>query len=213
MFFWMYLPSLTNLSNVFVRLHAVSGTDYQQYNKTTDISGNSFSTGFNLISINLATDSSSASGNGWTPQQSFTRVEIGVTTSSSGQSYTGLGVDGVMFGYYRYNDYNANDYAEKGEEFTIYDGTNLETFQISSASTLQQGIVTIASALSNSYVAGSATIIERNMLTYTTDSTTGLPVAGFTSGLTGNALKSQDFRIKRHLSKALPGTLLRGLLF
>lgn len=192
LWFWVNMPAVTNFTNIFVRV-GTSSSNYATFTKTTDYAGSSVATGWNLMYVNLSLSPAASTGTGWSTGQSVSYFAVGVTTSSSGQTYTAILVDAIAFG-----DSSAL-YTEKGEEFSIYDSTHLERFMIDSTSTLNQGNVTLSAALSNSYSGGSSSILQRNMLTIDTSN----KKATFTSGLSGNAITSQDFRTTRFLNLPL----------
>lgn len=198
-FFWIHMNSVTNLTHMRVRVHSTTGTNYSDFDVTNDVAGNSFATGFNLIKVDLSNTPTSSTGTGWTTDQVVSRVEIGVVASSGAQVYQ-MYVDGVCFGDSR----SGGSWIAKGEEVTIYNTSTKNDIIIANASTLGQGLVTLAASVANNYTAGTATTINRSTLTYDTDEQLG----NFTNTLSGQIADSQEFRMRRNLDVALVGTTL-----
>lgn len=189
--FVINLPSITNLTNVEVRID-VDGTNYQTFTATTDNLGNALAVGNNVMVFDLSTGGS-ASGTGWDRTKLARYVHIGVNTSSAGQTYTGIRVDSIHF-----SRRNASQYVQKGSELTIYDGTNVENLIIDSSSANVRGTITLAASLSNSYSGGQSSGIYRDTLLVAGDGS-----AKNQQSLTGNVVKNQVVRLERMLPASL----------
>ena len=147
---WMYvkLPSVTNLSNVLLRIYADSTSNFQTFTNTTDFAGNALTTGWNLLMFDISTGGS-AGGTGWDITKLCRYIEVGVTTSTSGQTYTGIIFDAVYFSYY-----NPAEIGSIGTEYTLFDTSNKEDIVIAASNTRYDGRMTLVSALANNFTGG-----------------------------------------------------------
>lgn len=187
--FWVNLPSLTNLSDVYLRIYADSTSNYRTWTKTVNLAGGALATGWQLMFVDLGdTTGSTATGTGWVSTQASRYVEIGVTTSSSGQTYSGIKVDGLMFSW---KDQDVLGFI--GQELTIYNNTVRESVVIDSTNTRLDGPVTLAAATSNAFNGGisnsDATKLVRSLMASNADS------FGFDGTPTGAAALEQGMRI------------------
>lgn len=146
--FWIYLPSITNLTNVFIMLEDASANT-RRWDVTTNEAGGALAIGWNFISVDLSnTTGTTAGGSGVTISNPIQYVRVGVITNPSTQTYTGIIVDGPWFSA-RY----ANQFGFTGSELTLFDDSNKEDIVISSANTRLAGTLTLVSAVANAYAA------------------------------------------------------------
>jgi hypothetical protein len=196
--FWVNMPSVTNLSNIYLRMYADTTSNYRTWTCTTDYAGNALAIGWNLCFVDISsTTNSTATGTGWTYTTLSRYQEIGVTTSSSAQTYTAIAFDGLWFSH---GDQDAIGLL--GKEITIYNTSTKETLIISSANTRHDGPVTVTTSTANAYNGGisnsDAAGIQRSVLT----SSNG--VLQFDSALSsGTIATSQGFRIATILRESL----------
>lgn len=198
-YFWVDMPSVTGLSNIFVKIMGAATTDFSKWDLTTNSAGGALATGYNLMFVDIAnTAASSTGGTAWTTSQLARYVEVGVTTSSAGQTYTGIKFAGLWFSH---GDIAA--WAPKYLEFTVADTSNKNDFKIDSTTTTQDGIVTLAATVAQNYTAGLAAaaraIWYRSSLSW---SQAGL--IGYNTGLTsGTIALEEELRLTRVLRESL----------
>lgn len=191
---YLNMPSITNFSSFRVRLgaEATVATNYREITLTTNSAGGAIGTGWNLILVD--TTSGVDVGTGWASTQLLRSIGFTVVVGSAAQTYTNIVVDSVVF-----SARDATTAVQKGDEFSIYDTSNTESFILSSASSNVYGLITLTSALANSYSGGSAATIKRTNLDVSSKN-----VARMTDGLSGNAADLQTFRKKIILPDDLP---------
>jgi hypothetical protein len=199
MFFNIKLPSLTNLTNVYIRVYADSTSNYAQWNLLSNYAGTALAADWNFMFVDLSTTPSSTGGTGWTKSSLVRYVEIGVTASSSAQTYTGIIVDGVFFSFG-----NIKTWGVPGSEFTIFDTSNKNNLVVSSANASGDGMLTLAASLSNSYTGGlggsSAGRLKRTTLETVSQSLT------FDTDLaSGTIANQQEARISAMMRESLSG--------
>lgn len=196
MWFWLNMPSVTDLHSFEIRLssEAAAPTNYEEYTLTTDYAGNAIATGWNLMKVDIGTTGSSG-GSGWSASDLLRTIGVLVRTNSSSTTYTDICVDSLRFGRG-----NPTRFAQKGSEYTIYDTSDgdTESIKISNASSLVQGVVTLASALSNTFTA-------ENVAIKRTVATTGDNLAVFNDDLTGTSADQQEIRYGRMFRTSLSG--------
>lgn len=146
---WAYvkLPSITNLTNIVLRIYADSTSNFQTFTKTTQFDGSALAIGWNLLVFDISTGGS-AGGTGWDISKLCRYIEVGVT-ATSGQTYTGIIFDSVYFSYYR-----PQEIGVIGNEFTLFNNSTKEDVVFSASNTLHDGRLTLVSALSNTIVGG-----------------------------------------------------------
>lgn len=200
-YFWVDMPSVTGLSNIFLKIMGAATADFSKWDLTTNSAGSAITTGYNLMFVDIAnTAASSTGGTAWTTSQLARYVEVGVTTSSAGQTYTGIKFAGLWFSH---GDISA--WAPKYLEFTVADTSNKNDIKIDSASTNQDGIVTLAATVAQNYTAGVAAAARalwyRSSLSW---SQAGL--IGFNTGLTsGTIALEEELRLTKVLRESLSG--------
>lgn len=200
-FFYINLPSTTNLTNVVFRVYKDSTSNYRTYTKITDISGNAFIVGWNLIKVDLVNDSGTNTGSGWTYSDLSRYVEIGVT-ATIGQTYTAILVDSLMFSISKPQELGLT-----GQEITIYDTSNRESVIIDSANTRYAGRLTLAANTTNAFNGG-----------YTVSTAAGIQritmamenyQVGFDSSLSsGNIATTQELRLSRKVRESISGSAI-----
>lgn len=189
LYFWFLSNSGISgtLANVYVRA-GVDSSNYTTWTTTVDASNTTISTSQVLLRFDLSnTSGTSNTGTGWTTATPLSYFAAGITTDASGDTPT------VYFDSFLLAD-SSGKYANLGEELTIYDASNRDSFVIDSSNSLFNGSLTIAAAMSNSYSAVAATVVKRNTM-----DTSSLYFSGFTQGLSGNIAKTQEVRIRRQL--------------
>ncbi len=201
-FFKINLPSITDLSDVYIKVYADSTSNYRKYLKTLDQKGNALATGWNLIKVDLENDSGTNTGTGWSTSQPARYVEFGVDTGNATQTYTTILVDSVSFSIREPKTLGLT-----GQELTIYDTSNKESFIIDSTNTRFSGYLTLAAATTNSFTGGieqaSAAGAERST------TTSGNFLTGFTPDLSsGDISLEQEVRFGRKIRASLAGDIV-----
>lgn len=196
--FWVNLPSITNLANVFIRM-APSGGNYRTYEKTTDAKGNALAIGWNLISVDFSTDTYVTTGTGWAYPEPIRYVNLGLTTTIAGQTYAAVLFDSLMFSYS-----DPKTLGLTGQEITIYNNSIQQSVVIDSANTRFAGPLTISAATTNALTGGTvsaaATGIQRIPMLSTEQS------FGFDSNLSSGTIStSQQLRISKRLRDSVSG--------
>jgi len=199
LYFWVDMPSVTNLSSIYVHIAGAAVTDFSRWNLTTNYAGSALATGYNLMFVDLVnTAASTTGGTVWTTSQLARYVRFGVTTSSAGQTYTGIKFGGAWFSHGDVGDWNPKYF-----EFTGYDTSNKRDFVLDSTNTRVDGQVTLASSVAQSYtagIAGAATArFARSTLAW---SPAGL--IGFDSALSSGTIAiEQEMRLSKNLRESL----------
>jgi hypothetical protein len=197
-YFWLNIPSTTNLSSVFLKIMGAATTDFSRWNLTTSYSGASLTTGWQLFFVDIKnTTASSTGGTAWTTTQLARYVEVGVTTSSAGQTYTAIAFDGLWFSLG-----DIESWGPKYLEFTIADTSNKNDLIIDSSNSRQDGYVKLGSTIAQNYTAGlssaSAAKVLRSTLSW---SQSGL--IGFNSAMSSGTVNTeQELRLTRILRES-----------
>lgn len=199
LWFWVDMPSVTNLSNIFVRIMGAATTDFSKWDLTTNYAGSALTTGYNLMFVDLKnTAASSTGGTAWTISQLARYARFGCTSSSAGQTYTGIKFAGAWFSH---GDIGA--WSPRGLEFTGYDTSNKNDFVLAAASTFADGVVTLASTVAQNYTAGisnaDACKFRRSTMTW---SQAGL-ISRDTALTSGTVSTEQEIRLVRQLRESL----------
>lgn len=202
--FYINLPSITNLSNVLIRVYADTTSNFRTWTKTTTASGGALSTGWNLIRVDLSdTTGSTTGGTGWTSGQQSRYVEIGVTTSSAGQTYAAILVDSLMFSLREVNKLGMN-----GSEVTVFDNSAKQELILDISNTLYDAGLSLKSGQSTSttFTGGSvsavATYVKRCVLV------TNYSSATYDSALTSGSISTeQETRLSRILRESMSGSI------
>ena len=201
-FFKINLPSITGLTDVYLTVYADSTSNGKKFTKTTDQVGSALTTGWNLIKVDLETDTGSTIGTGWDPSKLARYVEIGVDTGVAGQTYTTILVDSVAFSIRQPKTLGLT-----GQELTIYDTSNKESFIIDSANTRFSGRMTLAAATANSYTGGISQASAAGTARSTTTSANFLTT--FNSTLSsGDISLEQEVRFGRKIRASLAGDIV-----
>lgn len=198
-FLWVTLPSLTNLSNIELRLG--DSTNFEAYTETTDHAGNALIVGDNLMMFDVSVPGV-ATGTGWSIEQGVRRFTIGVNTSSAAQTYTGILIDSIMFGLS-----NPERLVQIGNEYSIYDASNLANLQIDSTSVRVQGTIVLNAALGDPYDGGDVSSIRRNTMEIAGDG-----AARMIDGLSGEVADTQTIRIQEIFPESTSGANMRVVL-
>ena len=178
---WVNLPSITQLTNVFVTL-VDNAANSRTWPITTVEGGGGLAIGWNLISVDLSdTTGTTTGGSGVTINTALRYVRVGVTTSVAGQTYTAILVDGPWFSA-RY----ANKYGFTGAQVSLFNNSTSESVVIDSANTRFAGTLTLAAGTANAYTAGFSNTdrarVKRTTLTATGDDTYSFNNDGSFSG-------------------------------
>lgn len=147
---WVYvkLPSITDLSNVLLRVYADTTANFQTFTTTLDYAGNALAIGWNLLLFDISTGGS-AGGTGWDISKLVRYCEVAVTTGLSTQTYTGICVDSLYFSYYR-----PQDLGVIGNQFTLFNNSTKEDVLFTAANTRHDGPLALAAATANAYNGG-----------------------------------------------------------
>lgn len=200
-YFFVDMSSVVNLTNIFVKIMGAATTDFSKWDLTTNSAGGAIATGYNLMFVDIKnTAASSTGGTAWTTSQLARYVEVGVTTSSGAQTYTGIKFAGLWFSHGE-----IAQWAPKYLEFTVADTSNKSDFKIDSTTTSQDGIVTLAATVGTSYTAGVAAaaraIWYRSSLSW---SQAGL--IGYNTALSsGSIATEQELRLTKVIRESLSG--------
>lgn len=149
--FWgyVYLPSTTQLADVFLRVYADSTANYRTWLITTQYDGSAFSAAaWNLINQDVSSGGT-ASGAGWTSAELSRYREVGVHTTVAGQTYTGIIFDSCYFSYNR-----PQDLGVIGSEFTLFNNSTQNAIRIDNANTRHAGKLSLVASVANTYVGG-----------------------------------------------------------
>jgi hypothetical protein len=199
-YFWIYLPSTTNLSSVYIQMNDGS-FNARKWTLTTDYSGAALAVGWNLMFADLSdTTGTTTTASGWVYTTLARYVDIAVVTSSAGQTYTGLALDGVWFSHG-----DITSWAPKYLEFTVADTSNKNDLRIDSTNTRQDGQLTLAASVAQNYTAGisaaAAAKLYRSSMSW---SQAGL--IGYNTSLTsGTIATEEEIRLTKVLRESLSG--------
>lgn len=190
LYFWINLPSITNLTNIEVRID-VDNTNYQTFTATTDHAGTALAVGWQLMKFDLSIGGV-ATGTGWDKSKLFRYLHIGVNASSAGQTYTAILVDAIHFGLA-----NHTQLIQVGNEYTIYDSSNIANLKIDTASPRAQGTITLDASLGNNFSGGTSSTVKRNTLVIGADG------AFMEDGLSGSVADAQVVRLQAYLPASI----------
>lgn len=192
------LPSVTNLSNILLRMYAGSTSDFREFTASLQADGSALAIGENLVFWDISSGGT-PSGAGWTSDQLSRYQEVGVNTSSAGQTYTGVIFDSLAFSY-RYPE----DLGLIGARWTIHDNSNSEALTFDAANARPDGLMTLSSALANTYAGGfsgaSVALLRRSVMSIEGS------VASFDETLSGAAALTQDLRLATFARGTISGS-------
>lgn len=195
--FWHDTTSITNLTAIVVRIYADTTSNYAEWEITTDITGAAISVSQQYFRLDLTTAPTNTGGTGWDSTKLSRYMDIGVRSSSNGQTYTGMRVDGICFSYAAQHKLGLI-----ANEVTLYDNSNRENIQIGAANDRLDDFVTV-STTTNSYTGGlsGASIAKfvRSSLLFSGGS------AYMDDSLSGDILKIQEVRTSRILPETISG--------
>jgi hypothetical protein len=199
MFFYIKLPSLTNLTNVFVRVYADSTSNYAQYDLLSNYNGTALAADWNWCFVDLSRTPTSTGGTGWNKSQLVRYVEIGVTASTTAQTYTGICVDSV---YWSFGD--VRKFGVRGSEHTLFDSSNRKNIIVDSGNVSADGILTLAASTNASFTGGlggtGAGRIKRSTMAVSGS------LLGFNRSLTsGDIANQQEIRISSLMRESKSG--------
>jgi hypothetical protein len=199
MFFYIKIPSLTNLTNVFVRVYADTTSNYAQYDLLSNYNGTALAADWNWCFVDLSRTPTSTGGTGWTKSQLVRYVEIGVTASTTAQTYTGICVDSI---YWSFGD--VRKFGVRGSEYTLFDSSNRKNVIIDSGNASGDGILTLAASTNASFTGGLGGT-GAGRLKRTTMSVSG-NLLGFNRSLTsGDIANQQELRISGLMRESKSG--------
>lgn len=200
-FLWVKLPSITQLTDVYLKVYADSTSNYQKFTKTTDFLGNALVVGWNLILFTVDSGGS-ATGSGWDITKLSRYGEVGVDAVSA-QTYTGIIMDGLFCSYYR-----PQDIGVIGTEFTLFNNSTKEDVVIEDTNTTSDGILSLVSALSNAYNGGPSGTAQARVQrsTMALDGDNAIPMDN-NSAFSGAATLAQEFRMSIIARETVAGTL------
>ena len=201
MFFWVKIPSLTNFTNVYAEIYADTTSNFARWNLTSNYAGQAFVVGWNLCFVDLSTTPSSTGGTSWSKATLSRYVELGITTSSAGQTYTGIIFDSL---YFSLGDVTA--LGAIGQEHTIFNTSTKQNIILDVGNTSGDGFLSLASGtpLTQAYTGGltsSNAFVQRSVLKATTGKTSTFD-SNFGSGTIAT---SQEYRAHAVLREAQSG--------
>lgn len=199
---WVKLPSITQLSNVLLRVYADTTSNFQTFTKTTDYAGNSLAIGWNLLFFDISTGGS-AGGTGWDITKLSRYCELAVTTSSAGQTYTGIIFDALYFSYFR-----PQDIGVVANQFTLFNNSVKEDVTFTSGNTLHDGLLTVSSATTNAFDGGLSGT-SRGRVQRTTVASVGDAQMQMDndSSFSGSIVTTQELRMANMLIDSVSGSL------
>jgi len=198
-YFFVNLPSITNLSDIYLKMYGASTSDYRKWTVSVDDLGASLAVGWNLVEFDLSnTTGTTTGGAGWTYTELSRYQELGVDTSSAGQTYTAILIDSLMFGFGAESRINI-----AGRQYTIYDNSNRDLIKFTTGSNLQ-GSCTLAAAISNTYAGGDGS--SNGLIVRSTFEKSGDTLV-MKNGLSGTIPDTQEMLISKYLRESLNGTL------
>lgn len=200
LFFWIKLPSLVNLSNVYVRMYDSGTTNYDEFTANTNLEGTALVADWNLMFFDLSRTPDAVGASGWSLNTLSRYFEVGVTASSSPQTYTGIIVDSVYFGYA-----NVNRLGVLGKEHSIFDSSNKQDIVLDISSASGDGLVDLTSPTSFAFEGGltsSNAFIQRSVLKQN-----DITLDFDTEFSSGTIALDQDYRASRTLREQINGTI------
>lgn len=187
--FWINLPSITGLTNVFIYL-APSAGNYDEFTTTTNSAGGALATGWNHIKFDCYAAPASTTGTGYTFGDLVRYVSIGVNTTAggAGQTYTDVLLDAVNWSLTDANKLVGH----MGNEFSFYDTSN-QVQKVFTFATANEGATTISAAIGTAFNGGFSNS-DRCMIERSTLSNAGNDQIEWTSGLSGDVSTTQYIR-------------------
>jgi hypothetical protein len=202
MYFSVYLPSITGLASVGIRVYADSTSNYQEFTTTTKFDGSALAVGLNLCFVNLAS-AGVAGGTGWNPSLLSRYQEFGITTTSSGQTYTGVGFDAI-YASYRYPE----RLRVVGSEYTVFDNSIRSDIKIATSNTSHDGRLTLSASVASNIAGGlSGTSRGRVMRSTLLIEGDGLITMDNDAGLSGVITTTQDIRTGFLMRESVAGSM------
>lgn len=199
---YFYLPSVTGLSNVYIRVYADSTSNYQEFTATLNYAGGAFATGLNLVLFDISTGGT-AGGTGWDQTKLSRYIEAGVTTSSAGQTYTGVAFDALYFSY---------RYPERlrviGSEFDVFDNSIRSDIKAATSNTKHDGPLTLSATVASNIAGGlSGTSRGRVMRSTLLIEGDGVAIMDNDSSFSGAITTTQDLRTGFVTRSSISGTM------
>jgi len=197
--FYIELPSITNLVGVYVKIYADTTSNYRKFSLSTQADGSALQVGSNLMRL----DTSSAgtdTGTGWdTSKLSKYPAEMGVETSSAGQTYSGIRLGSIQFPLK-----NPKKLGLNGSEVTLYDSSNKQAVILDIGSSLYDVRIPLKSgqSLSASYIGGAANSASASVERSTLETGNGI-IAKNTALTSGAIALTQEVRTSRILRESL----------
>lgn len=203
MFFWVKIPSLTNFTNVYAEIYADTTSNFARWNLTSNYAGQAFVVGWNLCFVDLSTTPSSTGGTSWSKATLSRYVELGVTTSSAGQTYTGIIFDSL---YFSLGDVTA--LGAIGKEHTIFNTSTKQNIILDIGNVSGDGFLSLASgtpltAAYNGGLTSSNGFIQRSTLK--SISGTGKSATFDSNFSSGTVATSQEYRASATLRESQSG--------
>ncbi|MEM5810405.1 MAG: hypothetical protein QXP66_00720 [Candidatus Aenigmatarchaeota archaeon] len=165
-FFYINLPSLVNLSSVYLRVYGSSTSDFRQWTRTTQADGSALAVGWNLILVDVSdTTGSTTGGAGWTITTLSRYVEVGVIATLASQTYTAILIDSIMFSLSKPEQLGFN-----GSELTLFNDSVRQNVTIDVGNLSYDGRLSLKTGDSTSvlYLGGDVSvsrgIIKRTVL-------------------------------------------------
>lgn len=200
-YFWVYLPSVTGLTNVGLRMYKDTTSNFQTFVTTTNSAGGALAVGLNHCFLDLSTGGT-AGGTGWLYTDLSRYQELIITTSSAGQTYTAVQFDGFYFSY---------RYPERlrviGSEFDLFDNSIRQEIDIDITSTGHDGLLVLDATFASNVAGGlSGTSRGRVMRSTLLMEGDGIMIMDNDSNYSGAIVTSQSVRTGFTLRESLTGT-------
>jgi len=188
---YVYLPSITGLTSIYLMIFADTTGNYQTFTQATNHNAGALVVGLNLMLFDVSTGGT-AVGTGWDHTKLSRYVEIGVDTTAggAGQTYTGVAFDALYFSY-RYPERLRVD----GSEYTVFDNSIRSDIKSAVSNTKHDGPQTLSATVANN-IAGGTTGTARGRIMRSTMliEGDGLIVMDNDSALSGGITTTQDVR-------------------
>jgi len=188
---YVYLPSITGLTSIYLMIFADTTGNYQTFTQSTNHNAGALVVGLNLMLFDVSTGGT-AVGTGWDQSKLSRYVEIGVDTTAggAGQTYTGVSFDALYFSY-RYPERLRVD----GSEYTVFNNSIRSDIKSAVSNTKHDGPQTLSATVANN-ISGGTTGTARGRIMRSTMliEGDGLIVMDNDSALSGGITTTQDVR-------------------
>lgn len=161
------MPGITSLSEIGIRVSDSSTvvTNYAEFRESTQSDGSEFASGENIILIDLDRTPDAVAGTEWDPSKVIRAHAPLIETSLSSQTFVNIIWDSINFsadGGELVPTYE--QLVNLGEEYTFANSSNRENKILDSGGTERIGLMTLASAMANTFAGGAASTGRRTTL-------------------------------------------------